>query len=162
MLYGILAAWFIASGLSIALLAKYSNLSVMTMVVVSSALLLMAILPSIMRATWVYSNLRRYHTAEYFYNLGNGVERDKAITRFEKRVNKAVYAWVRRNFFGSVFNVTVVAYLLLVVQSGEWVRSLWIIPAILIMVLAVEIGVWTMLFAARKLSYDKYGNLKNN
>lgn len=160
--YGILAAWIIAGGLGVALLAQYSHLTVMTMVMVSSAIVLMAVIPSLMRAAWVYSNLRRYHTAEYFYNLGNGVEKAKAIARFERRVNKAVNAWISRYMLRPVFNCVVVSYLLLVVQSGEWLTSLWILPAMLVVVIAVEIGLWTMLFSARKLCYDNYGNLKNN
>jgi len=162
MLYGVLAAWLIAGGIGVALLAKYTSLSVVTMILVSSALVLMAVIPSIMRATWVYSNLRRYHTAEYFYNLGNGVEMAKAIARFEKRVNKSVNAWISRYLLRPAFNVIIVAYLLLVAQSGSWITSLAIIPAMIVVVLGVEIGTWTMLFAARKLSYDNYGNLKNH
>lgn len=162
MLYGILAAWLVGGGIGVALLAKYSHLSVLTMILVASALILMAVVPSIMRATWVYSNLRRFHTAEYFYNLGNGVERKKAMSRFEQKVNKAVNAWISRIILRPVFNTVIIGYLLLVVQSGSWLSSLWVIAAMLIVVIAIEIALWTMLITARNLSYDKYGNLKNN
>ena len=66
MLYGILSGWIIGGGISIALLLKYSGIGLQTMILASSALILMAVIPALARGAWVYSNLRLYHTAEYF------------------------------------------------------------------------------------------------
>lgn len=161
MLYGILSGWLVGGGIGITLLIKYSSLDLQTMIVVTSALLLMALIPALTRGAWVYSNQRRYHTAEYFYNLGNGVEMNKAIARFEGRVNKAVMAWIQRIMLRYTFNVVVVAYMLVVIQSGSWLTSLWVVGAILVIIFSVFFGMWIMLFSARKLSYDRYGNIKN-
>ncbi|GEM_PF-4258415 len=161
MLYGILSGWIIGGGISIALLLKYSGIGLQTMILASSALILMAVIPALARGAWVYSNLRRYHTAEYFYNLGNGLELTKAIAQFERRVNKAVMAWIKRMILRHTFNVVIVAYIMLVIQSGSWLASLWVFAAVLVIILAVFIGMWTMLFTARRLSYDRYGNIKN-
>ena len=162
MLYGVLASWLIGGAVGVALLLHYTHLDITTMLIAVSALLLLAVMPALMRGAWVYSNLRRFHTAEYFYDLGNGTEMSKALAAYERKVNRAVTAWINRMILRPAFNVVVVAYLLVVLQSGQWLVSLWVFAAMLIVVLSVEIGVWTMLFAARKLSYDKYGNLKNN
>lgn len=162
MLYGIFAAWLVAGGIGVALLYKYAHLSVVSMLIVVTAVLLWAVVPVMVRAAWAYSNLRRFHTAEYFYNLGNGLEIRKALALYENRVKKAVYLWINRNILRPAFNVMGVSYLLVVAQSGNWLNSLWVAAAFVLVVFAIEIGVWTMLLVARKMSYDKYGNLKNN
>jgi len=162
MLYGILAAWIVGGGVGVALLYKYAHLSVLTMILATSAVLLWAVIPVLVRAAWVYSNLRRFHTAEYFYNLGNGLEIRKALAMYESRVNKAVYLWINRNILRPAFNVMGISYFLVVVQTGNWLSSLWVLAAFVLVLIAIEIGVWTMLLVARKMSYDKYGNLKNN
>lgn len=158
MLYGVLASWVVMGGIGVALMVKYTELPVWAMILIATAMLAFTVLPAMMRAGWVYSNLRRHHNAEYYYSIGNGQEPNKALAVYERRVNRTVSAWLQRNLLKPAFNSGVIAYLLLVIASGEWITSLWGVGAIALLVVAVEVGVWIMLLAARKLSYDKYGN----
>ena len=162
MLYGILAAWVLTGAMCVLLLSKFTALGVWTMLILSSLFILCAVIPATSRAAWQYSNMRRYHSAEYFYDLGNRVEVTKAIHRFEQRANKALWAWVKRHMLKPTMNGAFLCYLVAVTESAQWVRSLWVFVAFLLLIVAVEVSTWVMLLVARKISYDKYGNLKNN
>ena len=161
-LYGLLAAWIVMSGVGVALMRGFTALSVWSMWAITTAVMLFSVLPAMMRAAWVYSNLRRHHTAEYFYNLGNGADISKAVPMFERKVNRAISAMLKRHLLQQAFNGGAVAYLFTVINTGDWLKSLWVVIGLAVMVISVEVGVWTMLLFARKLSYDKYGNLKNS
>ena len=162
MLYGVLASWVVMCGVGMALMMGFTVLPVWAMLAIASALMFFSVLPAMIRAAWVYSNIRRHHNAEYFYRLGNGTDISKAVAMFERKVYRGVSAWLQRHLLQPAFNGAAVSYLFMVLYTGQWVVSLWVVAGLAVMVVSVEVGVWVMLLTARKYSYDKCGNLKNS
>lgn len=163
MLYGLLAGWMGVGSLTAFVLYYMQKSDIVVMAAALSALLLMALLPALRRAAWVYTNVRKYHNAEYYYEMGNGTEMAKAVERFENKVRKAVGAWLKRKFVKNSFGVLPVGYVLVVLSGGGWLESLVFMAVVMSsVVLAVFVGMIVMLLSARKLCYDKFGNLKNH
>ncbi len=163
LLCAVLAAWLVVGGMAVFILAKLTPQSVMTLLVGVSGVLLSALIPVLHRAAWVYSNIRKHHTAEYFYNLGNGVELQIAIAGYEKKVQTAVAAWLKRYVLQASFGALAVAFFVLLVAGIGVVNSILAVFVIIISVyMATYIGLFVMLYAVRRLCYDKFGNIKNN
>lgn len=161
MLYGVLAGCVVATLIAVVLLQYTSDVHWLYSVIGSFVAGLLAVAPAVHRATWAYSNVRKYHNAEYFYDLGNGVDKKKALAYFEQRATRASGAWMKRYLWKDSLPVVPTFYFLSVARYGNWIGSLWVFIALALMALAVFVGTWTMLFAARKLCYDKFGNIKN-
>ncbi len=163
LLCSILSAWLVAGGILVFILAKLTPQSVMTILAGVSGVLLSALIPVLHRAAWVYSNIRKHHTAEYFYNLGNGVELQIAIAGYEKKVQKAVATWLKRHVFQASFGALTVAFFMLLVVGVGFMNSILAVFAIIISVyVSAYLGLFVMLYAVRRLCYDKFGNIKNN
>ncbi len=160
---GLGAAWFIVGGLLVFVLSRLTSPSFLVLLAGVSGVLLSALVPVLHRAAWVYSNARRYHTAEYFYNLGNGVELQIAIAGYEKKVQKAVAVWLKRNVFQVSFGALIVSFFMLLVVGVSFMNCVLSVFAIIISVyVSTYIGLLVMLYAVRRLCYDKFGNIKNN
>lgn len=163
MVYGVVAAWIVAGGLACFVFMRYTSQTSVTIPLAITGILLLAVLPALRRGAWVYTNARKYHTAEYLYELGNGAAISVAVDGYEKKVKKAVAAWVKRKLISVSFGVLPVTFFAFLLAGCGWLRSLL---SVLVMALMVVVGVWlgveVMLFSARKLCYDKYGNIKNN
>ncbi len=163
MLYGILAGWIVTGAIAVALLVSRPFASVLQEVVAVSGVLLLALFPLLRRAATVYSVALRYHTAEYLYDLGNGVEAELAVATYEKKVKKAVVAWLKRKLLKNSFGVVPVMFFAFLMGGLSWTAALLLVLVTVIMVLlASVIGLFTMLYAARHYCYDKFGNIKNN
>ncbi len=162
-IYGTLAAWFVAGGLACFILMRYTSQTAVTIPVAVSAMLLLAVLPALRRGAWVYTNARKYHTAEYLYELGNGAAISVAVDGYEKKVKKAVSAWMKRKLISVSFGILPVTFFAFLLAGSGWLSS---ILSVVLMALMWGVGVWlgveVMLFSARKICYDKYGNIKNN
>ena len=163
LLCGILGAWIVVGGLTLLFLSGIPSISKCTLFVAVSGIILLAVVPALRRGAWVYTNARKYHTAEYLYDLGNGAEMAVAVDGYEKKVKKAVKAWVKRKLFKSAFGVLPVSYFVALLSGTGWVDSLMLIVLLsLAVIIAVFVGMIVMLLAARRMCYDKYGNIKNN
>ncbi len=163
LLYGIISAWIAVGGIGIAVLLQASTLQVWQVIIGMSGIILLAVIPALHRGAWVYSNVRKHHTAEYFYELGNGIEASKAVEHYEKKVRKAIVAWMKLKLMNSSFGALFVGYFMILTVGFNWYMSLMLTLYIcVIVVAAIYAGMQIMLLSARKLSYDKYGNIKNN
>ncbi len=163
MLCGILGAWVVVGGLALLFLSGTPSVSKFTLFVAVSGILLLAVVPALRRGAWVYTNARKYHTAEYLYELGNGAEMAVAVDGYEKKVKKAVRAWLKRKVFREAFDVFTVSYFVALLLGTGWIDSLLLVALMLLTVfVAVNLGLFIMLLAARRLCYDKFGNIKNN
>lgn len=163
MLYGILAGWIVTGALAVLLLTRYSATPLLTALVSVSGVLLLALFPMLRRGASVYSSALRYHTAEYLYDLGNGVEAALAVETYEKKAKRAVVAWIRRKLLRSSFATLPVTFLALLMGGLSVGKSLSLVVFLLLMVLlSAVIGLFVMLYAARRYCYDKYGNIKKN
>lgn len=162
MIYGITIGCFVATLLAVSLLKYCDGVKLFPALVGTLVLSLMTVLPAVRRVAWAYSNVRKYHNKEYFYNLGNGVDNNKALAYFEGKALKAMKAWMRHYLWDRSMPLIPVFYFLNVARYGDWIASMWVFVALLLMVVAVLTGTWTMLLVARKLCYDKFGNLKNS
>ncbi len=163
MLCGILGAWVVVGGLALLFLSGTPSVSKFTLFVAVSGILLLAVVPALRRGAWVYTNARKYHTAEYLYELGNGAEMAVAVDGYEKKVKKAVRAWLKRKVFREAFGVFTVSYFVALLLGTGWIDSLLLVALMLLAVfVAVNLGLFIMLLAARRLCYDKFGNIKNN
>lgn len=117
---------------------------------------------SMRRGAWVYSNVRKLHTAEYYYNLGNGAGFLKALEGYEHKVKIAIFVWLRRNFWLDGLKVYAVAFMLCYFAIGNSFRFIYmLVTTIVMLVFITYIAMWIMLISARYLCYDNYGNLKN-
>lgn len=163
MLYGILMAWLVVGGLAVFAVTKMSSVPVVTVSAAVSGVLLLAVIPAMRRGAWVYTNARKYHTAEYMYELGNGAEVSEAVGNYEKKVQKAVGAWLKRKLLKNSFGVLPVTFLVFVLAGYSWFAALTASVMLALMtLLAVFTAMWTMLLSARRLCYDRFGNIKNN
>jgi hypothetical protein len=163
MLYGILSAWIAVGGLSVFILIKIASMPIVSALVAVSGILLLALVPALRRGAWVYTNARKHHSAEYFYELGNGAEVAVAAGNYEKKVRKAVGGWLKRKTLRSSFGVLPVSFFVFLLAGFNWYLSLLGVLFILLStILAVYLGMAVMLLTARKLCYDRFGNIKNN
>ncbi|MCD8282159.1 MAG: ABC transporter permease [Prevotella sp.] len=162
LLYGVLAGWVVAGAITVWALLVFGFLPAITAVVSVSALLLIALFPALRRSAVVYSKALKYHRAEYLYDLGNGVEASIAVNTYEKKARRAVSAWLQRKLLRSSFGALPVASFALLLAGTDWIMAFETIILIALMVLlAVAIGLFTMLRVARRYCYDKFGNIRN-
>lgn len=163
MVYGVVIAWIVVGGLACFAFMRATSQTTVAIPVAISGILLLAVLPALRRGAWVYTNARKYHTAEYLYELGNGAEMAVAVDGYEKKVKKAVGAWIKRKLISVSFGILPVSYFVFLLAGYGWIDSLLAVVCIALMVvIAVYLGMAVMLLSARKLCYDKYGNIKNN
>lgn len=160
-LYGILAGCVVAAVLAVILLHYTTEVSLLGSAIASLIVAGLAVTPAVRRAAWAYSNVRKYHNAEYFYDLGNGVDNKKALAYFEQRALKASNTWMKRYLWKDSLPVIPVFFFLQVARYGNWLGGLWVFIALALMALGVFVGTWTLLLAARKMCYDQFGNIKN-
>lgn len=161
LLYGNLVSLVVAGGLSVFVFFEAFSSPVVSTIIAVGCILLLAIVPALRRGAWVYTNARKYHTAEYFYELGNGAEVEKAVVNYESKVQKAVGAWLKRKLLKNSFGVVPVSFFVFILAGNSWYQALFSVIFILLMVIiATYLGMWTMLLSARRLCYDKFGNLK--
>ena len=163
MLCGIVVALVVVGGPAYWLAATNGFRSNSELVIGISCILLLAVVPALRRGAWVYTNARKYHTAEYLYSLGNGAEMAVAVDGYEKKVKRAVKVWLKRKLLKESFGVLPVLYFIGLISGGGWMGSLMAVALMALMVLlGVFLGMIVMLLAARRMCYDKYGNIKNN
>ncbi len=163
LLCGVLTAWIVVGGLALLLLSGLPSVSGFALFVAVSGIILLAVVSALRRGAWVYTNARRYHTAEYLYELGNGAEMAVAVDGYEKKVRKAVKAWVKRRLFREAFGVLPLSFFVALLLGTGWVYSLLLVVLLaLAVIVAVFLGVLVMLLAARRFCYDRFGNIKNN
>ncbi len=163
LLCGVLAAWIVVGGLALLMLSGLPSISGFTLFVAVSGILLLAVVPSLRRGAWVYTNARKYHTAEYLYELGNGAEMAVAVDGYEKKVRKAVKVWAKRRLFRETFGVLPVSFFVSLLLGTGWMDSILLVVMLaLAVILSVFVGLLVMLLAARRFCYDRFGNIKNN
>ncbi len=162
LLYGVLAGWIVAGALAVAVVRAWCPTSLAAALAAVSAVLLLALLPALRRAATVYTLSLRYHRAEYLYDLGNGVEASLAVEAYEKKARRAARAWTKRKLLRSSFGALPVAFFAMLMGGASVALALEITALIAVMVLvAVPVGLHTMLYFARRNCYDKFGNIKN-
>lgn len=163
MLYGILAAWIAVGGIAFFIILKTTTLPIASAITAISGILLLALVPALRRGAWVYTNARKHHSAEYFYELGNGADVASAARNYEKKVRKAVGGWMKRKMLRNSFGVLPVSFFVFLLTGFGWFKSLLAVLLIaLLSMLAIYLGMAVMLLSARRLCYDRFGNIKNN
>ncbi len=161
LLYGVLLAWLVVGAGAVVVLRLVSSASLPMAIIAASAALLLALFPAMRRAAVVYSQALRYHRAEYLYDLGNGVEAALAVSIYEKKVRRAIVAWLRLRLARSSFSVLPITFCALLMSGVGLLAALEITVLLGIMVIvAVVIALVTMLRAARRYCYDRFGNIR--
>ncbi len=162
LIYGILVGWIVVGTLMVVGICSWIGTPVYVAIVAVSAILLLALIPSLFRSAMVYSLALRYHQAEYLYDLGNGVEAHIAIAIYEKKAKRAISAWIRRKLLFSSFGVVPIMFFALLVANVSLLDSIIVtVMVVVAVVVALIIAMFTMLRSARHYCYDKFGNIRS-
>ncbi len=161
--YGILLGWIVVGVLCVGALYLVYHTPLVHTIISISAILLLALIPALYDTAIAYTLALRYHRAEYLYDLGNGVEAHMAMAIYEKKAKRVIYAWLKRRFLRQSFGVLPVVFFTLILAITSVYDALVVTLVIAFaVVVALFIGLFTMLYAARRYCYDRFGNIKNN